>query len=505
VELRRGGNRWVLTLLLASCALVASATGFASEATAAKGTSGPGGLDRSFSGNGKLVIDFPRDEAPRTAPHYALPYEFAPGRIAMASAGGGRLVVASSKAILSYLRNGRPDPRFGGNGAVAVGPVAGSRFQLADIAVDSQGRVLVAGTTKPTSGQGMTGLSLAGPIPSVATIRRYLPDGRLDPGFGNEGVLNTTLGAQPPTFEGQQFKEPAVAVVGLAVDGLDRPVLTGSAVFEVGLCAPSQNRFERSQAIVARLSTNGAADPTFAATGLRSIGGLSWLGWAVPTATGHLSFGASVDPCPQGGPDDPSVIASIGADGNSNPGFSGTGFWSRPFVRIADLAVAPSGKIVLLARTIELVRGQWVESKGRAMRLRPNGSVDTGFGRGGSTDLPLKRGSVSAIAVDAKGRVLLVGQVAAKPQRKKGPRSLLLLMRTTAAGKADLGFGRKGRVTIGFGPRTMVLATEVLAEAKGRIVAGAKISGPRTSTDNAFAIARYVGGNVLPRPVSDRG
>ncbi len=494
MELRRGGNRLVLALLLASSALVAAAMGFASVATAAKGGSGPGALDRSFSGNGKLVIDFPRDEAPRVAPHYALPYEFAPGRIATASAGGGKLVVASSKAVVSYLRNGRPNPRFGGNGAVAIGPVAGSRFQLADIAVDSQGRVLVAGTTQPTSGQGMTGLSLAGPIPSVATIRRYLPDGRLDPGFGSEGVLNTTLGAQPPTFEGQQFKEPAVAVVGLAVDGQDRPVLTGSAVFEVGLCAPSQNRFERSQAIVARLSSNGAPDPTFAGTGLRSIGGLSWLGWPVPTATGLLSFGASVDPCPQGGPDDPSVIASIGADGNPNPGLSGTGFWSRPFVRIADIAVAPSGKIVLLVRTIELVRGQWVESKGRAMRLRPNGSVDTGFGRGGSTDLPLKRGSVSAIAVDAKGRVLLVGQVAAKPQRKKGPRSQLLLMRTTTAGKADLGFGRKGRTTTAFGSQTMVLATDVLVVPGGRIVAGGKVSGPRTSTGNAFGLARFRGG-----------
>jgi len=492
-----GGRRGLLlAALLASCAL-AVAVATPGEAKVAKGASGAGALDRSFNGDGKLVVNFPRDEVRSTSPQYALPYEFAPGRIAMASAGGGKLVVASSKAIVSYLRNGRPNPRFGGNGAVAIGPIGGSRFQLADIAIDSQGRLLVAGTTKPTSEVGMTGMSVAGPIPSVATIRRYLPDGQLDQGFGKEGVLNTTLGTQPPTFEGKAFEAAAVAVVGLAVDGLDRPLLTGSTVTEVGRCAPSEARYERSRAIVARLNPDGTPDPSFGSGGLQSIGGLSWLGWPIPTATGVLSLGANVDPCPQGGPGNPSVIASLGADGSPNQAFSGTGFWSRPFVRVGDLVVAPSGKLVLLVRTIELSRGEWIESKGKAMRLRPNGSVDTGFGRGGSTDLLLSRGSIGAVAVDAKNRVLLVGQVPVKARKgSKGPRgaqSKLLVMRTTAAGKADLGFGRKGRVTTGFGPRTMVLATEVLAGAKGRIVAGAKISGPRTSTDNAFAIARYLG------------
>lgn len=483
-------RRRLLAALLASCALAVAVTA-PGEAKVAKGASGPGALDRGFSGDGKLVIDFPRDDHGTTSPQYALTYEFAPGRIAMAPGGDGKLVVASSKAIVSYLGNGRPNPRFGGNGAVAIGPIGGSRFQLSDIAVDSQGRVLVAGTTKPTTEVGMTGMRVAGPIPSVATIRRYLPDGQLDQSFGKEGVLNTTLGAPAPTFEGKAFEAAAVGVVGLAVDGLDRPVLTGTAVVEVNLCMPSLNRYERSQAIVARLNSDGTPDPSFGKGGLQLIGGLAWLASPIPTSTGVISLGGDFDRCPRGNPAYPSVIASLG-DGGPNQAFSGTGFWSRPFVRVGDLAVAPSGKLVLLARTIELSRGRWTESKGKAMRLRPDGSVDTGFGRGGSAEVPLKRGYLASIAVDAKGRVLLLGSVLTK-ERRNEPRERLVLMRTTATGKLDRRFGRKGRATTGFGRDTALLATDVLVGPKGRIVAGAKVAGPNTPTDNAFAIARYLG------------
>ena len=485
-----GRRRWLLAALLASCVLATVAA--PGEGKVAKGARGPGSLDRGFSGDGKLTIDFPRDDHGTASPQYALTYEFAPGRIAMASAGGGKLVVTSSKAIVSYLGNGRPNPRFGGNGAVAIGTVGGSRFQLSDIAVDSQGRVLVAGTTKPNTEVGMTGMSVAGPIPSLATVRRYLPDGQLDQSFGKEGVLNTTLGVAPPTFEGKAFEEAAVGVVGLAVDGQDRPVLTGTAVAEVGICASSQSRYERSRAIVARLGADGAPDPSFGSGGLQTIGGLSWLASPIPTATGVISMGANFDRCPPENPAFPSVVASLG-DGGPNQAFTGTGFWSRPYVRVSDLAVAPSGKLVLLARTIELSRGRWIESKGKVMRLRTDGSVDTGFGRGGSTEVPVKRGYLSAIAVDAKGRVLLLGSAQTK-ERRNEPRERLVLIRTTATGKLDRRFGRGGRATTGFGADTALQVTDVLAWPKGRIVAGAKLWGPNTPTDNAFAVARYRGG-----------
>lgn len=504
------GERTGRRALLAACgalALIALlATGPAAPAAPGGGKTGAGKagagkksaatagrLDRSFSGDGKSVTIFPRHDD-GSYPNYRLPFEFASGRIAFAKAGGGKLVAANGAAIVRYLRDGDRDSHFGGGGAVPIGPIEGSSFQLADVAVDSKGRVLIAGTTRPRTGTGQEGLAVPGPIPSEATIRRYLSNGQPDPTFGTEGVVSTDLGAPRPTFEGRPYKASTVGVVGLTVDTADRPVLTGSAVTEVGRCKTSQNRYEASTAIVARLTVDGGPDPTFDGDGLKAVAGLSWLGQPLAPASRVLASGTKVDPCPRGGPDNPSVLIALTGDGGADPGLRGSGSWSKPFTRIADVATAPKGKLVLLVRTIELVRGKWVESAGEAVRLRRNGSYDKSFGRGGIVDdlgAP-RRSSVEAIASDAAGRVLLAGTVFPKPGKNaRAPRAKFLLMRTTKDGLPDRGFGRHGRVTTGFGRRTNVQATDVLVVPGNRILVGGKFSGP--ATDTALALARYLG------------
>jgi uncharacterized delta-60 repeat protein len=489
---RPGSTFAACWLAIAACLLAV--------AHAAPAVGKAGRLDRGFNGDGKVVTVLPQAEREDYV-QYEMPFEFAPGRIAAAVAGGNKLVVANGKAIVMYLPNGRRNPRFGGGGAVPIESEQDFRFQLADVAVDSQSRVLVAGTTKPVARVGMIGPPAPGPIPSKATIRRYLTNGELDPSFGSAGTVSTDLGAKPATFEGQSYPEAAIGVVGLTVDGADRPVITGSAVEEVGGCGGAvvrsgedPARYERSQAFVARLTVNGAPDQTFAGNGLRTIGGLSWLGSPIPTPDGSvLSGGANVEPCRNGGPANPSVLVDLAGDGNLNQGFGASGFWSRRFTRIAEIAPAPGGKLVLLVRNIELIRGKWVESRGEVIRLRANGVFDTRFGMAGQADLPLpKRGSVATIAADRQGRVLLAGTVFPKRRGKKAPRSRFLLMRLAAGGSLDRGFGRRGRVATGFGRRTAVQGSEVLIDGKGRIAVAGKFSGP--STNSAFALARYLGG-----------
>ncbi|HEX9966640.1 MAG TPA: hypothetical protein VGB06_01710, partial [Solirubrobacterales bacterium] len=201
--------------------------------------------------------------------------------------------------------------------------------------------------------------------------------------------------------------------------------------------------------------------------------------------------------------DNPSVLVRLGGDGSIDQGFAASGFFSRPFTRISDVAVTPGGKVVLLARTIELVKGEWVESEGMAVRLRANGALDRSFGQGGRAELPLpKDGSVAAIAADSKGRVLLAGSLPQKPRKKARQSSHrsspsgrdFLVLRLTATGEPDPGFGRNGRATTGFGKETSVLATDVLLDPAGRIVVGGKFSGP--DADDAFAIVRFLGGGA---------
>lgn len=455
----------------------------------------PGSLDRGFNGDGQVVTIFPPADNPRGSVNYALPYEFAPGRIAMAQGRDGRIAVASSNAIVEYLPNGRRNPGFGGRGAVPIGPIEGARFQIADVALDSQGRVLAIGTTKPTIEKGLPGKPLAGPLPTVATVRRYLPNGQLDPGFGTGGVLDTDFGVPSPTYEGEAYEGTAVGVVGLAVDALDRPVVTGSAVTSVGRCPRSTDRYEASQAFVARLAGNGAPDPTFNGSGLRLIGQMSWVGLPASSPDGILATGLGTPPCPEGGPQRPSQIAGIRTDGALNPAFGGAGLWSHPFTRISDLAVDRSGKVVLLARTLELRRGKWVESQGQVVRLLRNGSFDRRFGRRGwSSAKPPRRGSIAALATDPKGRVLLAGSVRRKIGKGKRRRSQLrfYLTRLTRGGAVDRRFGNRGRAGAAFGFRTNARAEDVLVDRANRIAVGGKLSSP--ATGDGYALARFRGG-----------
>jgi uncharacterized delta-60 repeat protein len=482
VQSGRGQIRALVAFCAALLALLAAPSVAAGKA---------GALDRGFNGDGKVVTAFPDNEVHRFV-NYTLPFEFAPGRIAMASGPGGKLVAASSQAIVRYLPNGRPDPGFGGNGAVPIGLTEGFRFQLADVAVDSKGRVLIAGMTQATNGIGIDNLSLPGPLPSIGTIRRYNPDGQLDPSFGSGGVVNSFFGAPPATFEGKPYSEPAVSLVGLAIDREDRPIVTGSAVAEVGRCGPSQARYERSQAFVARRAVDGGPDPSFAGGATAAIDGLAWLTLPTPTPSGLFAVGAADDPCRNGGPDEPSVLTSSD-DNGLNSTFDGDGLWSRPFTRVSDLAVAPGGKIVLLTRTIELRGGYWVESAGSLTRLRADGSLDRRFGQEGRADLPLpKHSTIAAIATDAKGNVLLAGDVRRVARRKQRPHRLFMLIRMTPQGAPDARrFGHRGRVVTSFGSRANVHATDVLVDPAGQIAVGGKFSGP--SSTNAFAIARYLG------------
>lgn len=451
-----------------------------------------GALDRSFGHRGKVVTVLPSPERVRSYPEYRLPFEFAPGRVAMAAGPKHKLVVANSQAIVEYRANGRRERRFGGNGAVPIEQPEGLHFQLADVAVDSQGRVLIAGTTNVTTGIGMGGPPVAGPLSSVGTLRRYLPNGRPDPSFGAGGLIDSWFAAPAATFEGRAYPEPAVSLTGLTVDASDRPVVSGTLVAQVGRCPGTGTRYERTNAFVARLADDGRPDPSFDAGATRGIRELAWLSALTPGPSTVFGIGAAAEPChvrPQG---EPSVVTAIGDNGPTGP-FGGDGFWSRPFKRVSDLAVAPGGRIVLLARTIELSRGRWIESSGAVIRLRRNGSLDPRFGRRGVARLMIpRRSSISAIGADRRGRIVLAGTLRLKPPRRNNPHLMFLLLRTTRGGRPDRRFGHRGRVVTAFGRRPSVRATGLLVDGRNRIVVGGKFA--NRSSVNAFALARYIGG-----------
>ncbi|MFL5738500.1 MAG: hypothetical protein ACJ76P_14405 [Actinomycetota bacterium] len=104
------------------------------------------------------------------------------GRIVVAGAQPGPV---SNPALIRYNVDGTLDTTFHGDGTL-VSNVPGSAYAT-DVKVDALGRIWIAGIEQIGAGE---------PAPMVA---RYLPRGRLDPSFGNTGVVQvpgTTLGVR---------------------------------------------------------------------------------------------------------------------------------------------------------------------------------------------------------------------------------------------------------------------------------------------------------------------
>jgi uncharacterized delta-60 repeat protein len=465
-------------LLLLACLLIVTN---ASSATA----KGPAGrLDPSFGTKGKTMIAFPAQSSGKVGVKYEVPFQFTAGHIEMAAAPGGKLVVAGSTRVARLLPNGKLDPSFGsGDGWIAMPPLPGRSFVLASVAVDSRGRVVVAGSTRPLP----TSTTLD-PLLSSVGVMRFNADGSLDSSFGAQGVLVTDLGIEPPSVPTGNYIGASVGVRSLAVDSQNRILLTGGAIVKASLCGPNGSL---SAAYVARLAETGNLDPTFGSGGLRQIADLASLGQAGLTPSGALfTVGAGNPRCGEEGGGPSVVLASFASDGAFDPSFGFSGFRSIGYPKVPVATVAPSGKIVLL--------GTKQNREQVVTRLLPNGTPDPSFGRIGRVRIiGPKSASIAAVAVDDQGRLLFAGRVSrrvSKSPKNTLRRSTFILARMNPNGNFDRSFGRHGSVRTGFGGPASSFATEVMVDKRGRIVVGGGVTTPRLSTGGGFAIARYLSG-----------
>jgi len=101
----------------------------------------------------------------------------------------GKIVLAGSTnvngtfdfALARYNNDGSLDSAFGTNGLQITHFFSpGSQSAAESIAVQSDGRVVVAGTFNQAA---------VPPKPTLFAVARYLPGGNLDPGFGHSGLL----------------------------------------------------------------------------------------------------------------------------------------------------------------------------------------------------------------------------------------------------------------------------------------------------------------------------
>lgn len=458
-----------------------------------------GQLDPKFGKGGKVTIAFPAGNSGSTAPKYTLPFEFTPGHLEMAQAPGGKVVVAGATKIVRYLADGKPDASFGHGGAVNVPSPAGYAFVLAGVAVDSQGRIVLAGLARPLPSN-----SAPDPLLSSAAIMRFNADGTPDTGFGNGGTLVTDFGLGAPKAPGGPYLGASVGLRDVVVDSADRPVVSGAYVTEVGTSRGSAE----SEGFVARLTETGGLDQSFGEGGIRKISSLYSLGQLAPRSSGLLAVAEQ--------PERPRIqLTGFTESGDLDTGFASFGFRALHFPQAPTLAVAPSGKLLLLGRpeqhrayrskkVKDKETGKVVAKKVRVyiqeqtvQRLLPSGAGDPSFGRSGSlTYNDPKPGSYAAIAVDSTERVYLAGRIGKHVggSQKGAQRTDFLLARTKPNGKPDRSFGHGATVATDFGARADAFATQIAIDGKGRVLVGGGIESPQLESGGGFAIARYLPG-----------
>ncbi len=494
---------WVVAMVCVSLAAMAGTAVAAQPVKIGPAPTGKAGArDASFGRGGKVTIGFPSESAGSSGVQYELPFEFTPGHQKMATAPGGKVVVAGASKIVRYTEDGKLDQTFGEGGVVTVPRPTGGIFVLAGVAVDSLGRVVVVGLTRPLPTN-----STPDPVISYATVMRFTAAGKPDPTFGEDGVLKTEFGLGSPKSGTGLYPGPSVGLRSVVIDSQNRIVVSGGYVTEVGKCGRSVD----SKGFIARLTQSGALDPSFGAGGIRALGTIASLGSLAPFAGGYLTAGTGGPLCTE--PEGPrQLLTAFNEDGNLNSGFASFSFRTLKSVAPIAMSVTPTDKVLLLGeqqsqrifhKVARMEEGKKVIKRvGRTIhyqvvvRLLPSGAFDPGFSRIGSAKyLDPEAGSFTDLTADAGERTYLVGstgkRVSPSPHNQILRRTFVL-GRLTPKGTYDRGFGNRGKVNTGFGGPSSAVATQVALDTKGRILVGGSIVTPELQSGGGFAIARYL-------------
>jgi uncharacterized delta-60 repeat protein len=349
-----------------------------------------GSLDQSFGDGGKRVVQFgSAGEGGSEALSVAVQPD---GKIVV----GGWAADSAANADLLLFRldsDGSFDPTFGVGGVVRAalggGPSGEQSAESREIALQSDGKIVVGGDASNSSGQG------------ELLVARFNPDGRPDPSFGSGGRTLTSTAA-------------FATAIALQSDG--KIVASGYHYAAGG-----------SEVLLTRFNADGSVDSSFASAG---------------TLAAQLGVGCSVCASPQseiealavqpdgrilgaGFADDAenedSLLIRVNRDGSLDPSF-GTGgevfdemgmpsSHYSPRSTLSGIALQANGRI--------LVGGLGSDGNGNnallLARLTGNGSRDTAFGSGGTilsqqgtTTTPYSY--VNNVALTNDGKVVAAGR-----------------------------------------------------------------------------------------------
>jgi uncharacterized delta-60 repeat protein len=417
-----------------------------------------GTLDASFGTSGLVTTDFGGTSAAVRA--VAVQPD---GKIL--AAGTAYINGVSDFALARYNRDGTLDASFGTGGTVTTPfDFPGNFDQVAAVVLQPDGKIVLAGSTVN--------------VFANFALARFNSDGTLDASFGTGGIVTTNFGQ----VSAQAFS------VAVQPDG--KIVAAGYGNIDGG-----------EDFALARYNSNGTLDASF------GTGGKVTTAFPGPPGQGFfyaLAYSVALQPDGKivaageafisGGRD--FALARYNSNGTLDATFGTGGMATTDFASPNDLAssvaVQPDGRIVVAGAAGPYTNRRFDFA---LARYNSNGTLDASFGTGGkaTTDFAGFDDEPSSIALQGDGKIVVVGQTSVSETFD------FALARYNSNGTLDTGFGTSGRVTTDFAGSSEV-PTSIALQADGNIVVAgvADING-----HHDFALARYVGSAVQPKPDID--
>jgi uncharacterized delta-60 repeat protein len=437
------------------------------------------------------------------------------------------VVLVLASASPAAAAPGDLDRTFGHDGTVVTNLTPWNE-NVSDVAIRANGRIVVVGRASSRSGYGSFAVS------------RYRADGRLDIGFGGDGVVVTDVAKREDSASAVAIQPNGkIVVVGTRTaaghdtitvvryrrkGALDRTFgEDGIATLDAGAASDDETGedvaigpdgkivvvgtvFGTSSFAVARLDRHGALDDTFHDDGI-----------ATADVGGELAVTSSLALQPDGeivvaGASwsetgfDGIAVARFAADGQVDGSFGTGGIATAEFTAGSDgggdwaggVAIQRNGRIVVAGDAGG--SAEYTSSFGVA-RFLTDGSLDPSFRGDGTARTNFTRwdDSASDVAIQANGKIVVVGVAG----YMWGSVPTFTLARYRSDGTLDPSFGDGGKLRTRVGgvqPGQQMdivgsWASAVALQADGRIVVAGdadRVNGDRI--DGRFALARYRAG-----------
>jgi len=361
-------------------------------------------------------------------------------------------------ALARYHPDGSLDAGFGLDGKVLTDFASSADERVHAIVIDDQGRIVAGGWAAVGGGSGYR-----------FALARYLPNGTLDAGFGQDGKTLTD-------FLSSDYER----VHAMAIDSRGRILAGGEAT----IASSGKLHFA-----LARYTPDGHLDASFSRDGMVLTGFAS----GFPNAVAALAVDDR-DRIVAGGWTQAErgglqfALARYLPDGRPDAEFGHGGKVVTDFMS----AAAESINALVIDAEARIVVGGWAAVSGGGYqfalaRYNPDGSLDSGFGHGGKVLTDFASASaeyITALAIDRKARIIAGGwgDVA-------GGGTRFALARYTPDGSLDPRFGDDGLILTGFAAGSSGRAYAIAIDAKDQIVAGGEtvVEGGETQ----FALVRY--------------